>query len=124
MMAEEKSGKLMPASRRAHMANERTFLAWIRTSIGVIAFGFAVERSAFISSVEQTLSRSLTRFAGFVLMAFGVMISAFVFIRYIIVEKELDRGMYKPNMFLTSAVASFVIAIGMFLIIILLTGEV
>lgn len=114
----------MPASRRAHMANERTFLAWIRTSIGVIAFGFAVERSAFISSVEQTLSRSLTRFAGFVLMAFGVMISAFVFIRYIIVEKELDRGMYKPNMFLTSAVASFVIAIGMFLIIILLTGEV
>jgi putative membrane protein len=27
-----------------HAANERTFLAWVRTSIAVIAFGFLVER--------------------------------------------------------------------------------
>jgi putative membrane protein len=27
-----------------HSANERTFLAWVRTSIAVIAFGFLVER--------------------------------------------------------------------------------
>ena len=25
-------------NRRVHMANERTFLAWIRTSIGIMAF--------------------------------------------------------------------------------------
>jgi len=29
------------------MANERTFLAWIRTSIGIMAFGFVVEKFAF-----------------------------------------------------------------------------
>ena len=28
------------------MANERTFLAWIRTSIGIMAFGFVVEKFA------------------------------------------------------------------------------
>jgi putative membrane protein len=27
-----------------HAANERTFLAWLRTSIAVIAFGFVVEK--------------------------------------------------------------------------------
>jgi putative membrane protein len=27
-----------------HAANERTFLAWVRTAIAVIAFGFLVER--------------------------------------------------------------------------------
>lgn len=27
-----------------HMANERTFLAWVRTSIAVMAFRFLVER--------------------------------------------------------------------------------
>ncbi|MBK5198949.1 MAG: DUF202 domain-containing protein, partial [Methyloceanibacter sp.] len=27
-----------------HAANERTFLAWIRTGIVVIAFGFVVEK--------------------------------------------------------------------------------
>jgi putative membrane protein len=26
------------------MANERTFLAWIRTSIAIMAFGFVVEK--------------------------------------------------------------------------------
>ncbi len=27
-----------------HAANERTFLAWVRTSIAVMAFGFLVEK--------------------------------------------------------------------------------
>jgi len=31
-------------NRRVHTANERTFLAWIRTSIGIMAFGFVVEK--------------------------------------------------------------------------------
>ena len=31
---------------QVHMANERTFLAWIRTSIGIMAFGFVVEKFA------------------------------------------------------------------------------
>lgn len=29
---------------RDHSANERTFLAWVRTSIAVMAFGFIVEK--------------------------------------------------------------------------------
>ncbi|HTT97555.1 MAG TPA: DUF202 domain-containing protein [Rhizomicrobium sp.] len=29
---------------REHAANERTFLAWVRTSIGIIGFGFLVLR--------------------------------------------------------------------------------
>jgi putative membrane protein len=28
-----------------HSANERTFLAWVRTAIAVMAFGFLVEKS-------------------------------------------------------------------------------
>ncbi len=31
-------------NRRVHLANERTFLAWIRTSIGIMAFGFFMGR--------------------------------------------------------------------------------
>ena len=37
-MAENKIGRV--ENRRVQMANERTFLAWIRTSIGIMAFGF------------------------------------------------------------------------------------
>jgi Domain of unknown function (DUF202) len=33
-----------------HAANERTFLAWLRTSIAVIAFGFVVEKLNLVSA--------------------------------------------------------------------------
>ncbi|MBM3299525.1 MAG: DUF202 domain-containing protein [Deltaproteobacteria bacterium] len=36
--------RILLAWQRSHMANERTFLAWSRTSIGLLAFGFLIER--------------------------------------------------------------------------------
>ena len=45
-------------NRRVHMANERTFLAWIRTSIGIMAFGFVVEKFAlFIKQMSIVLEK-------------------------------------------------------------------
>jgi putative membrane protein len=41
-----------------HAANERTFLAWVRTAIAVMAFGFLVERfDLFLQIAGQTLAR-------------------------------------------------------------------
>ena len=40
-------------NRRVHMANERTFLAWIRTCIGIMAFGFVIEK--FIIPLNRPL---------------------------------------------------------------------
>ena len=39
-------GEKRQGSTGDHLANERTYLAWIRTSIGIMAFGFVVERFA------------------------------------------------------------------------------
>jgi putative membrane protein len=39
-----------PDTSREHLANERTFLAWIRTSIGIMAFGFVVVKYCDIQS--------------------------------------------------------------------------
>ena len=43
-----------------HMANERTFLAWIRTSIGIMAFGFVVEKFALFIDKLSYLMRDYT----------------------------------------------------------------
>src|SRR6202012_4941228 len=41
-----------------HLANERTFLAWIRTSIGIMAFGFVVVRfSLFVKQLTLILNK-------------------------------------------------------------------
>jgi inner membrane protein YidH len=54
-----------------HAANERTFLAWVRTGIAIIAFGFVVEKfNLFVRTMieanrSDTVSRlQLDRFTG------------------------------------------------------------
>jgi putative membrane protein len=39
-----------------HAANERTYLAWLRSGISIIAFGFVLERfSLFLHSISDSL---------------------------------------------------------------------
>ena len=63
-----------------HAANERTFLAWIRTAIAVMAFGFLVERfDLFLQIAGQTLAHKalsptgqlVGNVAGLILIALG-----------------------------------------------------
>ena len=63
-----------------HAANERTFLAWIRTAIAVMAFGFLVERfDLFLQIAGQSLAhKALSRtgqlvgnISGLILIALG-----------------------------------------------------
>ena len=43
-----------------HAANERTFLAWVRTAIAVMAFGFLVERfDIFLKIASKSLGKSI-----------------------------------------------------------------
>jgi putative membrane protein len=35
--------------QREHQANERTFLAWLRTSVALIGFGFAIARFSILT---------------------------------------------------------------------------
>ena len=73
-----------------HLANERTFLAWIRTSIGIMAFGFVVVKfSLFVKQFTLLLNKEdvvhqkgYSAIMGIVLVAAGMITSIFAFIRY------------------------------------------
>jgi putative membrane protein len=87
-----------------HAANERTFLAWVRTGIAVIAFGFVVERfnlfllavagSASLPAVQQQrferLSGPLGRYDGMALIICGLVLIVFATARYLRTGKLLD----------------------------------
>ena len=75
-----------------HAANERTFLAWVRTAIAVMAFGFVIERfdlflQAIASQRQLQINRPGSTFAnaaGIAFIAIGVamiVISGFRFAR-------------------------------------------
>ncbi len=69
-----------------HAANERTFLAWVRTGIAVIALGFVIEKfNLFVLTLARTagvgnglrlerLSGSLGRYEGLAFIAGGILL--------------------------------------------------
>ncbi len=113
---------------RDHLANERTFLAWVRTSIGVMAFGFVVVKfSLFVRQLSILLHKDLalpqsgySSAIGIGIVAFGVLIGALSFIRFRITERQLDNNVYKPSALLTALLAAFVIITGLCLVVYLL----
>lgn len=76
---------------RFTLANERTFLAWIRTALAFLAGGIAVE--AFTADVFPEAMRTLL---AVVLLLLGVLISAGAAWRWIGVERSLRRNAALP----------------------------
>ncbi len=117
-------------NRRVHMANERTFLAWIRTSLGIMAFGFVVEKFAlFVRQIsyyiEQTgmpkgpkppPSSGYSSVLGIFLVGLGALAGLLAFIRYKKVERQIDEDTYHPSMILNSMLMVSVLVIWIFLI--------
>jgi len=112
-----------------HMANERTFLAWIRTSIGLMAFGFVVEKFAFFmkklslflgkSIADESTASSLgySSIFGIALVAFGTIMGVLAFVRYKKVEREIDEDTYRPSLLLDILLTSLIIVMGTFFVI-------
>jgi len=115
------------------MANERTFLAWVRTSIGIMAFGFVVERFALfikqfsllvggagISPVQNPPARGYAAIFGIILVGIGALMGVLSFVRFKKVERQIDEDTYKTSLILDILLVLSVLAIGVFLIIYLL----
>jgi len=85
-----------------HLANERTFLAWIRTSISIIVFGFVVAK--FGITLRQFLrlqgqaptSSGMSLGMGVVFMATGVVMAILALVRYRITMHRLEQDTFKP----------------------------
>jgi uncharacterized membrane protein YidH (DUF202 family) len=127
------------ASRRDHLANERTFLAWIRTNLGIMAFGFVVEKfSFFIQEITSFLRKTGEPLApvvpstlqgyssifGITLVGLGALLSLLVFVRYKKVERQIDADHYKPSYGLVTLLAFCVFFVGVLLIIYLVSSNV
>lgn len=110
--------------QREHQANERTFLAWLRTSIALIGFGFAIARfGLFLRQLQVSLtpeepyySTSHHQFTsenlGVTLVIFGVLTLLLATWRYNQVFQQIERGDYRPSRFLVWVMSAFVMIMG------------
>lgn len=84
------------------MANERTFLSWIRTGIGIMVFGFVIVKfSSFVNQLPSSFFRdstipknSFTLFIGIGLVLTGAFTILLSYFKYKQTHKLLQKGEY------------------------------
>ena len=100
---------------RFTLANERTFLAWIRTSLALLAGAVALVHVAAVEHVTQA-----QRALGVVLTVIAVVVAALAVRRWMTVQDHMRRGADLPAnrdpIYLSLAVAGVGVAVGILLI--------
>ena len=114
-----------------HAANERTFLAWVRTGIAVIAFGFVIEKfNLFILTVAsvtsldaarrlqlERLSGPFGRYDGLVTILLGLALILVATLRFVRTARQLDdevahsTASIRGELFLSAALTLLVVAL-------------
>lgn len=107
-----------------HLANERTFLAWVRTSIGLMAFGFVIEKFAFFLKRLANFfgdenvgisSQFYSSFFGVSIIALGAIIGILAYFSFKKTEKRIEENTYKSSLFLPAVLTILVVVLGIIL---------
>ncbi|MHB8612786.1 MAG: YidH family protein [Candidatus Dormibacteraceae bacterium] len=96
---------------RDHMANTRTFLAWLRTSIALIGLGFVVARfglflrelGAGAGNPVNPSSSGLSAVVGVSVVLIGVVLIALSTYRFLRAKMQIDRGRFVVSVVLEVA---------------------
>ena len=106
-----------------HLANERTMLAWVRTGIGIIAFGFAVVKfSLFVRQLSLVLGEKMPQPKGYsaeigiVLVALGTLSILFAYLKYRETDRQLKSGDYQQSQLLIQLLVGLISLIGLVLL--------
>jgi putative membrane protein len=108
------------AKERNRAAAERTLMAWIRTCLSLISFGFGIDRIVGAIEASQIDHRvdsiHLSRILGLAFIALGTYAMLFAAIEHHQELRHIQREgyLYKPRRSLGLTVAIALIAIGIF----------
>ena len=94
-------GERPAADLRDYLAEERTFLAWIRTGLTLMGFGFVVARFGLFLQVMQITQggsaaqpHGLSPWIGTAFIAAGVAVNLLSMRRHLRLVGELNRGQF------------------------------
>jgi putative membrane protein len=120
-----------------HAANERTFLAWVRTGIAVIAFGFVVEKfNLFLLTIEaasppgterrllpERQPGPLSRYDGLALIVVGIALIVVATARFIRTTRLIDdqethsAGSVRTELILSAVLVLIIAGLSTYLVI-------
>ena len=119
----------IPEAHRAseHLDNERTFLAWVRTNVALISFGFVVARltptlgAAGATNANRIASKASA--AGIVLIILGAVITVMAAWRYHQVNRQIETGIVKPDRGMVLTITVLITLVSAAAVIYMLSGS-
>jgi putative membrane protein len=108
-----------------HLANERTFLAWVRTALGLIGLGFVLARMGLflrqLAAASMIHDGKLIRFqaghefliSGVVFLVIGTILCGWSARLYGQNRKAIDQGVYLPAEKSVLVISSLVVVGGL-----------
>lgn len=131
-MASEKQFHQVPPESHARelLASERTFLAWIRTSIAVLSFGFAIikfdvwTRQMLQGSGISPTPTQVASSVGALMVIFAGVMSAMGAVHYRRTNKQILEGKVQVSNWLVLSISASVVVLAIAVIIYLIArGE-
>jgi len=118
-----------PNRARDHLANERTFLAWVRTGAAIVVFGFAIGRFSLAMRQLTALQGHPVQTAGIsVWMGSGTIVAGVALVvaglmRYRKTRIQLDAGTFEPAGFVLDLITILTVLFGLALAAYLIFAE-
>ena len=113
-----------------HLANQRTFLAWLRSCIVLIGLGFVIAKfNIFLSEIgtltnsaaQPQTSDSASLLLGLGVVAFGILLLVYALRNYLVGYREISSGYHIPQNSIvyvsTIGVVAFAVAIIAYLVL-------
>jgi len=132
-MQKQREHATLDETKRAteYLANERTFLAWIRTSVAVVSLGFVLakfnvwlrELSIHREPQIQTHRMGISLPTGVAMMILGGLLAVLAAWRYHVVNRDIERGKVSADRGLIILVTAMVALLsGAMIVLVLLTA--
>lgn len=117
-----------PPPRHAsdHLANERTFLAWVRSAVAVIGLGFVVARfGLYLRQIAALGGHAVSGSAhstivGEAIVAFGMVMTPAALVRYLINQRRIEADSFTPSPTLAILLGGAIVAAAAVLLVLLI----
>jgi putative membrane protein len=116
-----------------YLANQRTFLSWVRTSIALIGLGFAIERFSILlqqfrliadpettSNAASATAYEYSALIGIGMIVVGTSLSVYALKNYLDSNKTIASGKYMPKNAIVYTASATIIGLGIIMIIFLI----